>query len=264
MKIVSPILAVFLLVTTLGSCNSSRKTIAGAPTAETIFGKQWQLKTVMGNPVPTTKASLYLTNGKEQTVTGNTGCNRITGRLTTEGSNGIRFLPMATTKMARLEEGAATIETSFLAALVKADQWRIENNELQLLAINNPVATFAAVQPLAEIEQKLNGTWELTYISGPRIALNGLFPEKKPRIIFNLSDTLLTGNGGCNGFSSVLKMNGNTIGFGHPLSAMMACEGNGEPAFFKALTRGNLYRLEEDNTMTLLKNDQVLLRFVKR
>ena len=32
----------------------------------------------------------------------------------------------------------------------------------------------------------LDGTWELNYVAGPRIAFNGLYPNNKPTITFDL------------------------------------------------------------------------------
>lgn len=59
----------------------------------------------------------------------------------------------------------------------------------------------------------LNGTWDLNYISGIRIAFDGLYPEKKPTISFNLSSNELSGNTTCNGFTSKFTINGYNIKF---------------------------------------------------
>ena len=40
----------------------------------------------------------------------------------------------------------------------------------------------------------LEGTWELNYITGPRIAFGGLYPNKKPTIIFDLKENRISGN----------------------------------------------------------------------
>jgi len=41
---------------------------------------------------------------------------------------------------------------------------------------------------------KLEGTWELNYISGPRIAFDGLYPNKKPTINFDTKENRVSGN----------------------------------------------------------------------
>src|SRR6218665_3958733 len=48
---------------------------------------------------------------------------------------------------------------------------------------------------------KLEGTWELNYITGPRITFDGLFPNKKPTIIFNTKDNQVSGNNSCNTYT---------------------------------------------------------------
>ena len=37
----------------------------------------------------------------------------------------------------------------------------------------------------AETTPKLDGSWQLTYISGPRIAFDGLYPDKKPMLVID-------------------------------------------------------------------------------
>ncbi len=112
---------------------------------------------------------------------------------------------------------------------------------------------------------KLNGIWELNYISGPRIAFDGLFPKTKPTIIFHLPDTLVTGNGGCNGYSCPVRLNGNKISFGDALSTMMYCEPGGEQVYFKTLKSVNSFNVSEDaKTLTLIMGDIAVMRFAKK
>ncbi len=42
----------------------------------------------------------------------------------------------------------------------------------------------------------LNGTWELNYISGRKITFEGLYPDKKPAISFDMSNKKFSGNTG--------------------------------------------------------------------
>jgi heat shock protein HslJ len=112
-------------------------------------------------------------------------------------------------------------------------------------------------------ELKLNGSWELNYISGPKIAFEGLFPNKKPLIVFDLPKAEVNGNGGCNGYSCKVKVDGNKISFGDALSTMMACEGNGEPLYFKTLKTVTAYSIT-DNILTMLMDDIAVMRFIKK
>lgn len=45
-------------------------------------------------------------------------------------------------------------------------------------------------------------TWELEYLSGPRIAFAGLYPDKKPQITFSDSTKRVEGTNSCNGYSA--------------------------------------------------------------
>lgn len=128
---------------------------------------------------------------------------------------------------------------------------------------NNLLATLRPQKTPSKEELQLNGAWELNYISGPKISFEGLFPNRKPLLVFDFPKTEVTGNGGCNGYSAPVKVAGNTISFGDALSTMMACEGNGEPVYFKTLKTVNAYRID-GNTLTLLVNDIAVLRFTKK
>lgn len=124
---------------------------------------------------------------------------------------------------------------------------------------NDAKKSTASAQP----EKLLNGAWQLNYISGPKIAFEGLFPHKKPLLVFNFPKQEANGNGGCNGYSVPVKVEGSNISFGDALSTMMACEGNGEPLYFKTLKTVTEYRIE-NNTLVLFMNDVPVLRFSKQ
>ncbi|HYH56091.1 MAG TPA: META domain-containing protein, partial [Anseongella sp.] len=64
--------------------------------------------------------------------------------------------------------------------------------------------------------QLFDTTWELEYISGPRIAFEGLFPDKKPRISFDKTTSEVSGHNSCNGYSAKYTLNGPGISFGEP------------------------------------------------
>jgi len=46
-----------------------------------------------------------------------------------------------------------------------------------------------------------NTAWELEYISGPKIAFDGLYPEKKPFIVFTANKNQYSGDSSCNTYS---------------------------------------------------------------
>lgn len=105
--------------------------------------------------------------------------------------------------------------------------------------------------------------WELEYITGPRIAFEGLYPDKKPMITFDAAGKTVRGNSGCNGYSTTYTMSGNKISFGEPgISTMMYC-GDGEVVFRNTMKEINRYQIDAEGKLNLMMNDVVMMRFKK-
>lgn len=110
----------------------------------------------------------------------------------------------------------------------------------------------------------LKGNWQLNYISGPRIAFEGLYPNKKPQISFDITASRTTGNTSCNNFSGPVSIEGSKISFNQPLTTTkMFCEGQGEPVFLESLRKITAWALTDTSTLTLIAGDIVLMRFIK-
>lgn len=111
---------------------------------------------------------------------------------------------------------------------------------------------------------KLYGnSWELEYITGPRIAFQGLFPDDKPTITFNKSTSSITGTTGCNGYNTKYTMNGKMIKFELPMATTMRYCGDGEMVFTKTMQQITNYRMTADGQLELLMDDIVMMRFKK-
>jgi heat shock protein HslJ len=276
MKQIFFVLSIFMLLLQAFSCKSSKK--AGTTTNETspivnneqtttggselLYMYRWYLSEVNQKQVrfeAGRSAYLAFSPGQVNTVTGFTGCNRLSGTCTINGNYGIKFSPLAVTKMACLNDDKT--ESLFLSAISQTNRWQIENNVLKFFNGQTEVAKFIAVEATTS---KLDGNWELNYISGIRIAFDGLYPEKKPFIRFELGNAMISGNTSCNGFSSKYTMKGNAIKFDSPLSTMMACPGNGEKTFTEMLMKVNRYALSDDNTLNFLIDDVAVMRFVRK
>ncbi len=106
-------------------------------------------------------------------------------------------------------------------------------------------------------------SWELEYLSGPRIAFNGLFPNKKPKISFDKSTQKVQGNNGCNGYSADYTLNGNNISFGEPGPTTMMFCGEGESFFLNTIKKVDKFSFDADGKLNLLMNDVPMMRFVK-
>jgi heat shock protein HslJ len=112
----------------------------------------------------------------------------------------------------------------------------------------------------------LQGAWELNYISGPRIAFGGLYPDNKPTITFNLKETSVSGKNSCNSYAGKLNVNGSKISFKEPMMVTkMFCPGEGENVYMNTLQKIDSYSVSEDGkTLNFIMGDIVMMRFEKK
>lgn len=105
--------------------------------------------------------------------------------------------------------------------------------------------------------------WELEYLSGPRIAFEGLYPDKKPQITFNEETKKAEGTNSCNGYSADYKIMADGISFGEPgMTTMMYC-GEGEGFFLSTIKKVNKYKIDENGKLNLMIDDVPMMRFKK-
>lgn len=113
---------------------------------------------------------------------------------------------------------------------------------------------------------QLDGTWELNYITGPRIAFEGLYPKKKPFLTIETAKSHTNGNSGCNNFMGPIFIHDDSLRFGNMASTMMACaEGQlGENVFLKTLPMVKTYRLAGDTLWLRGTLNVDVMRFVRK
>ena len=139
-----------------------------------------------------------------------------------------------------------------------------------ILALSLLCLTFLAcnsTQSTMKTTASLEGTWELNYITGPRIAFDGLYPDKKPTITFDLKQNKVAGNNSCNQYFGTLKVDGNKINFKDAKMGMtmMACPGEGENVYMKTLEKIDSYSISDDGkTLNFIMGDIAMMRFMKR
>jgi heat shock protein HslJ len=112
-------------------------------------------------------------------------------------------------------------------------------------------------------ENLFDTKWELDFLSGPRIAFDGLFPKLKPQITFNKSTSKAEGNGGCNGYAAVFTLDGSNISFGIPDPTTMMYCGEGETFFLNIIKKVNKYKIDADGKLNLMIEDVPMMRFKK-
>lgn len=106
-------------------------------------------------------------------------------------------------------------------------------------------------------------TWELEYISGTKIAFEGLYPEVKPTLILNEKEMTYGGNSSCNAYTGSFTFNNNILQFGETTRTMRYCDGGGEEAFFGMLKKVSKPVIDSDGKLLLLLDDVPMMRFKK-
>jgi len=113
----------------------------------------------------------------------------------------------------------------------------------------------------------LNGSWELTYITGTRTDVNALYANKKPMINFNVSESKVNGNTGCNSFSGmILSVSAGKIVFDENMAmTKMFCEGQGETVFTENVKKVKAFSFSDGgNTLHLTNGDIDVMRLTKK
>nr|WP_315155233.1 META domain-containing protein [uncultured Flavobacterium sp.] len=124
-----------------------------------------------------------------------------------------------------------------------------------------------ATKSTTKTPNSLQGEWVLTYITGPRIAFDGLYPDQKPVINFDLISKKVFGKNSCNNYTGMLNLDGNKMSFKESKMAvtMMACQGNGDRVYMDMLEKVDSYSISDDGKeLTMTGTGVPLLRFEKK
>jgi heat shock protein HslJ len=129
------------------------------------------------------------------------------------------------------------------------------------------IAACTSTKNTTNSPNSLQGEWTLTYISGPRIAFDGLYPGQKPSINFDVDGQKVFGNNSCNSYTGKLNINGDKINFKESKIAMtmMACQGNGDSIYMDMLEKIDSYTITENGkVLSFIGNSVPLMRFEKK
>ncbi|MEJ2113709.1 MAG: META domain-containing protein, partial [Flavobacteriaceae bacterium] len=114
-----------------------------------------------------------------------------------------------------------------------------------------------------ESDALYSSAWELEYLTGPKIAFEALYPDKKPKITFNKDTNKAEGTNSCNGYSADFTLNGNAISFGEPGPTTMMYWGEGEQFFLNTIKKVNKYSIDDAGKLNLMLDDITMMRFKK-
>ncbi|MGS2741732.1 META domain-containing protein [Sinomicrobium sp. M5D2P17] len=143
MKNTARILGMILFVSAImASCNTTKTDPLTA-----LASGRWMLDSFESKKVDSTNfgnGMPYLEfNKEEMRVSGFSGCNRLMGGFSLVEENGISLDKLASTKMACM---GVNKESEFLAALDKADHFKVKDELLQLLSGKTELMTFTATK----------------------------------------------------------------------------------------------------------------------
>lgn len=139
----------------------------------------------------------------------------------------------------------------------------MKKHTLLLIALMSVFLMSCSTNMMGDNSKVYDNSWELEYITGPRIAFQGLFPDEKPVIKFDKSKSMVLGTTGCNGYNTAYKMDGKMISFEVPATTTMRYCGDGEAVFLKTMQEVTSYRMTADGQLELLMKDVVMMRFKK-
>jgi heat shock protein HslJ len=231
---------------------------------QNIYGTKWKLIELNGETIADkiNGKEPFLSFDKETSrYSASGGCNGLGGTFEVKGKE-IKFSPGMSTMMACMD---MSVEDGFRTIFGKTVKFDLEEGEIsQVLTLKNGKNTIAKFRALTDDNTaQLNGTWELDYISGPRIAFEGLYPNKKPTIQFDLENSRISGNGSCNNYNGSVKIDGQQISFGAIASTKMMCQDiKGEDLYFQTLEKVNTFSVI-DGQLNFIMGDIAIMRFKK-
>lgn len=193
-------------------------------------------------------------------LNGRGGCNNYFTSFTVEGQNLTIGEAIGSTMMA-CEDAVMQQETAFLAALPAAATYQIRGDVLEIRAADGALlASFVAV-PAASLSGM---TWQLTSYNNGLEAVVSVLPESEVTAVFS-EDGRLSGNAGCNRFTTSFEAANGAISIGPIASTMMACAEDvmqQETAFLAALGSAATYTIESDRLELRDANGALLAAFV--
>ncbi|OLY91593.1 Heat shock protein HslJ [Cnuella takakiae] len=109
-----------------------------------------------------------------------------------------------------------------------------------------------------------DGSWELSFLAGSPQPIAELYPGRKPSLQFDAANARVGGSTGCNRFSGGVTLGEKSIHFAAMALTKMYCPGEGEKRFLDALQQANAFALTDSGELTLLRDQEPLMRLQKR
>jgi heat shock protein HslJ len=181
-----------------------------------LDGTAWILTGLTGRTLAEgAKPTLRFESGR---VAGSDGCNRYTGQYTTEKQAFKVVPPIASTQMACAAQTTMEQARAYVEALSVAASYRVEGEQLQLLAASGGVLATFAPQSMG----LASTAWRLGGLNNGKGGVASLVPDSAITIEF-ANDGQASGSSGCNRWNASYKVEGSSIKFGVPALTRKIC-----------------------------------------
>lgn len=249
---IAPILLALLGGLLLAACGRAGPAATGSVPAPSLAGTGWLLQQLAGNP-PVAGTQITL-NFEQTTLQGSDGCNRYSGTYTAAGGTITINQEIASTMMA-CPKPVMQQASAYTTALKQAARYAVANGQLTLSD-----AQGKALASFSEQRGDLAGTtWEVTsYNNGKQAVVSPIVGTTLTAVF--AADGTLSGNAGCNSYSTRYTTSGKTLTIAPPASTRMMCA---EPAgvmeqeaqFLHALETAATYRIDGDQLAVRTADD---------
>lgn len=243
------LVGILAMATLLASCGSGAS-------ADALLNSEWELDELNGRDV-LDDVSVTMNLKDDEELSGSGGCNRYTGTWQTDENYEITIEATGATMMA-CEEPILSQEQAFLEALAAAVTFDLERDELELYdAEGKEVAEFERLEPASLTRTQ----WEATAITNGQQGVVNVLDGTTLTALFEIEDDRLSGNTGCNTYTTTFSRDGDEITIEPAALTLMACDEpimDQESQFMQALEQAATFELGHE-TLYLRGEDGALL-----
>lgn len=239
----------FALSSLLAGCGASAR-------ASSLLDTEWELEELHGRDV-LDDVSVTMRLDQDEKLSGSGGCNRYIGTWETDDVDQLVLRASGTTMMA-CDQPIQEQERAFLDALAATASFTLGDGLLRLYdAEGTRLAEFNKLRRA----QLTNTPWEATAINDGQQGIVNVLEDTTITALFENLEDRLSGNAGCNTYTTTFSRDDGSITIDPPAATMMACE---EPVmeqeawFLQALEQAATYELGHE-TLYLRAEDGALL-----
>lgn len=225
--------------------------------AAQFLGTEWELDELNGQDA-IRGLLVSMKFGDEDQLTGTGGCNRFVGSWEHTGFRTMTLSAGGSTMMA-CDEDIMAQEQAFFQALENTARYERDGNELDLYDANGvELAEFDLLVPT----ELTRTTWEVLAFNNGQEAVVSV--DGTTMTAMFLPDGTVSGNAGCNTFSSSYTRGADTLEFGEIAQTAMACDQGimiQEQGFLAALAQSKTYELGKGTLDLRSADGQLLVMF---